>query len=348
MQTEVHKDANDPAARDVNVCPNCRTLMPNEMRFCRACGCRLGEGIEEYTETVRFDGAQPTGRAGRAKTASAHPPLTSPAGVKDWGAVARNAREQAVRSMTTGVGRWKIARTCRRVPKWMIWVFLPIFAFSIMGGMSSNSRLRTIKRGSADATATASNSYLGAHYKTTPDGAFIEDVTPPGSSADKAGLIGGDVITSFDGKPIKSESDLSNLLSNTTVGKTVDVTFTRDGETKTAKVTTISENQNDDLREAFDNEPKGFLGVRDNFQRVQVPNTNIYGVELKDVFKNRPGFLAGLRDGDIVIEFNNTPIRTAEEFNTRIDRATPDSTVKVVVMRGTERKEIMVKMGEDD
>ncbi len=29
--------------------------MPREMRFCRACGQRLGEGLAEYVETVRFD-----------------------------------------------------------------------------------------------------------------------------------------------------------------------------------------------------------------------------------------------------------------------------------------------------
>ena len=34
--------------------------MPKEMRFCRSCGNRLGEGPAEYTETVRL----PSGTAG--------------------------------------------------------------------------------------------------------------------------------------------------------------------------------------------------------------------------------------------------------------------------------------------
>jgi len=321
--------------------------MPSEMRFCRACGCRLGEGIEEYTETVRFDGAQDTGRARKAKTASAQPQPTSPTGIGGWGSASRSARAQAIRSLTGGLGRGKMARTCARVPRWMIWVFLPIFALSLLSGMSHN-KVRVIKQSGAAAASSSSNSFLGAQYKTSPDGAFIEDVTPPGSPADKAGLLGGDVITIFDGHVIKSESDLNNLLSNMPSGKTVDVTFIRDGEKKTGKVTTISEDQNDELRDAFEQGPKGFLGVNDNFKRVQIPGTNSYGVQLKEVYKNRPGYLAGLRDDDIVVEFNGTQIRTPEEFNTRIDRAAPDSTVKIVVIRGTERKEIMVKMGEDD
>jgi len=232
----------------------------------------------------------------------------------------------------------------------MVWVFLPIIAVSIMGGMSSHRNNGS--RGRAAVGAGGPDSYIGAQYKTatgnSQQGVFVRDVTPPGSAADKAGLLGGDLITSFDGKPVKSSDELSNLLSNTPVGKNVDVTFIRDGETKTVKLVTVSENDNDNLQEVFDDAPKGFLGVSDNFPRVQVPGMNIYGVQLKEVYKNRPAYIAGLRDGDIVIEFNGTPIRTSEEFNDRIDRAAPDSTVKVVVMRGGERQEYMVKMGIDD
>src|SRR5207253_11254175 len=39
------------------VCPQCGSPMPKEMRFCRSCGNRLGEGPAEYTETVRFPNA---------------------------------------------------------------------------------------------------------------------------------------------------------------------------------------------------------------------------------------------------------------------------------------------------
>src|SRR5467141_3579016 len=38
----------------VTTCGNCHSPMPKELRFCRNCGFRLGEGSAEYTETVRF------------------------------------------------------------------------------------------------------------------------------------------------------------------------------------------------------------------------------------------------------------------------------------------------------
>lgn len=343
MKTEAQRETDGANVHDVSVCPNCRTLMPSEMRFCRACGCRLGEGVEEYTETVRFDNAPRTARERKSKTATPVPPIAPPLGARDWASFAHNTGGQAIRATAMGLSRWRVGRACKRVPKWMIWVLLPIFAVTILGGMSQHSGSRF--RGRTAASATAGNSFLGARYKTVDGGALIRDVAPPGSAADKAGLLGGDIITSFDGKPVKSDSDLDSFLSGTPVGKTVDVAFIRDGEAKVVKVKTVSEDENNSLEEAFDDKDKGFLGV-DNFKRVQVPGMNIYGVQLPDVSKNHPGYIAGLRDGDIVIEFNGTPIRTAEEFSDRIKRAAPDSTVKVVVMRGSDRQEYMVKMGE--
>jgi PDZ domain-containing protein len=353
MQTEAHKDQQTPGnsnAQSISACPNCGVPMPREMRFCRACGCRLGEGVEEYTETVRFTRAPDTSRNGKPSTAKpfaawSMPPLTARFDQKEFKAMARRMHEQTVRSVTSGLGKWKVGRACKRVPRWMVWVIIPIMIASMTGGFRSGSRSGSRSRSAA--SASTQGSYFGAHYKTANGGAFIQDVTPPGSAADKAGLVGGDVITSFDGKPVKSESDLNNFLTATPIGKTVDVVYLRDGETKTSRLTTISEKENERLADVFDDRPEGngFLGVNPDFKRVQVPGMSIYGVKLGKVQENHPAYTAGLLEGDIVIEFDGAPIRTGEELNKRIDRALPRSTVKVVVVRGIERLEIPVKMG---
>src|SRR6185436_2551576 len=49
---EVHTQFADPPS--LTTCSNCHSAMPSELRFCRNCGFRLGEGVAEYTETVRF------------------------------------------------------------------------------------------------------------------------------------------------------------------------------------------------------------------------------------------------------------------------------------------------------
>ena len=322
--------------------------MPRSMRFCRACGFRLGEGVEEYNETVRFQNAPNTSPAGKSRTAWGVRPWTSPPDHKEFKAIANRIHERTVKSLTTGLGQMKLGKACKRVPRWMVWVIVPIMIASMTGGFISNSGSRN-NRGRSSATASAQNSYFGAHYKTSQGGAFVENITPPGSAADKAGLVGGDVITSFDGKPVKSESDLNNLLSETTVGKTVEVVFIRDGERKTAKLTTISESENDRLREAFEgrSEGRGRLGIDDDdTEIVPVPGTNHSGVRLDDITENYPADIAGVREGDIVIQWDATPIRTTEELVTRIHRAVPYSTINLVVIRGSERLEIPVKIGK--
>jgi len=116
-------------------------------------------------------------------------------------------------------------------------------------------------------------------------------------------------------------------------------------------LTTVSKEEMERLRDVFNKRPegRGFFGIDDDdLERVLVPGTNIYGVRLDDVLRNRPAYIAGLRNGDILIEFDGIPVRTPEEFLARIKRAVPDSTVKVVIVRGTERLEIPVKMGGDD
>ena len=159
--------------------------------------------------------------------------------------------------------------------------------------------------------------------------------------------MGGDVITSFDGQAVKNESDIQKILASTPVGKTVDVVFIRDGQTRTTKLTTISKEEFDRLDEAFDNRAKGYLKEGTDIDRVIVPGMNIYGVRLNRISKSGPADIAGIKDGDIVIEFGGVPTRTRRELERRIERAEPYSTVTVVVIRDGERMEIPVKVGVD-
>src|SRR5438067_13266604 len=40
-------------------CPNCGATLVAGLRFCRRCGYRLGEGVEEYVATQRLDANAP-------------------------------------------------------------------------------------------------------------------------------------------------------------------------------------------------------------------------------------------------------------------------------------------------
>jgi serine protease Do len=72
---------------------------------------------------------------------------------------------------------------------------------------------------------------LGAPY-----GVVIEGVEP-GSPAEKAGLKGGDVITSVNGTPVKSGNDLVNPISLAPIGSKVKLSYVRDRSQKEATAT---------------------------------------------------------------------------------------------------------------
>ena len=175
------------------------------------------------------------------------------------------------------------------------------------------------------------------------------NVEPPGSPADKAGLVGGDIITRFDGTAVDDDDQMMDLLRDTPPHKTVEVVYVRDGETKTTELTTISQAEFAELERAYEKRAEGTarLGFDSgDAHRVEVPGTRIHGVRLDDFNSSGPAALGGLEKGDVISEFNDIPIRTVSEFISRIHRAIPYTTVKFTIMRGAEKLEIPVKLGK--
>jgi serine protease Do len=199
-------------------------------------------------------------------------------------------------------------------------------------------------------------SYIGIdEFQDTENGqgVTLNCVNIPDGPADKAGLIGGDLVLKVDGQEVKSEDQMDDLMTKTPIGKTIEIEYLRDGEKKTTRLTTISLEEFRRLDKAFDNRPEGtaLFGYEDgDAENVTVPGSNIRGVRLETILRSRPADLAGVKSGDIVVEFDGVPIRTSDEFLMRVRRALPYSTVKVVVMRGEgdvkEKIEIPVKMGK--
>jgi S1-C subfamily serine protease len=70
----------------------------------------------------------------------------------------------------------------------------------------------------------------------TDDGALVVAVVP-GSGADRAGLLAGDIVTAIDGAPVTSMSDLAATVRGEPVGGEVEVTVVRDGEELPLQVT---------------------------------------------------------------------------------------------------------------
>lgn len=307
------------------VCTQCGAPMPKEMRFCRSCGNRLGEGPAEYTETVRLPHATATANGQFAGQYA--PGMTAPM-VRQTGGGYPRRRRLGFTGMT-----------------WM-WIVLGLF-FASGGGLSMLVKnAGHIPRATAPA---ASRSYVGVDgFKTTDGGVTFEAVEPPGSPADKAGLVGGDIVTSFDGHAITDDNQIMDLLRQTPVGKTVEVIYLRDGVIRKTQLTTISESGFNQLRDAFNSRPDGkaiFGFESDRTTRISNPETKTYGVRIDYVDPNGPADLFGIKEGDIITDFDKVPIRTSDELLSRVRRAIPRSVVEVVVLRAGQVVKIPVTMG---
>jgi len=281
--------------------------MPAALRFCRNCGFRLGTSFGDAGQ--QFSGGAYTGSA-------------------------------------------PLAPTKKRRFSGMTWLFVGLLVFFV-GAAAFTAIINPIRRnagGFVMMKPMVEKSYVGVNgWDTTDGGVTFDSINAPNSPADKAGLVGGDIITKFDGQDVRDEDQMDELMVRTPIGKTVDIEYLRDGEKKTTKLTTISQDEFRRLTKEFDKRPegKGQFGYEDgDSERVQVPGQSFYGVKINTLLRSRPADLAGIKEGDIVTEFDSIPIRTTEEFLTRVKRALPYSTVKVVVFREGQKMEIPVKMGK--
>src|SRR5262249_3174108 len=156
--------------------------MPTGLRFCRNCGFRLGEGSAEYTETIRFqNGHHPNVATAERSTANQQPLVTSYdlSGAKVAGRACGPLKKPG------------------RKMSGMTWIFLGLLAFFIAAGVFTAvfTPIREgVPPGFASAPPPAPRSYIGVDgFDSTDGGATFANVEPPGSPADKAGLVGGDI-----------------------------------------------------------------------------------------------------------------------------------------------------------
>jgi membrane-associated protease RseP (regulator of RpoE activity) len=324
MQPQENIHTSGSGNQDSLACSQCGAPMPSGMRFCRSCGNRLGEGPAEYTETVRFPGS--TAKRPVNATTPFYPGVNTPLTKRGVGACRR-------RLGFTGM-------------TWM-WISLGLF-FAVGGGVSALLKAPHVSR--PRVAISVNRSFFGVNsFDTTDGGATFNVVEPPGGPADKAGLVGGDIITSFDGHQITEANQIMDLLTQVPSGKIVDVSYLRDGVAHTTQLTPVSTEEFDRLKREFDNRPegKGMFGFeRDKMKRISIPETKTFGVRIDQIITNSPADLFGIKEGDIVTDFDKVPIRTPEEFFSRVRRAIPYTTVNIALLRDGQRFVLPVKMGK--
>jgi serine protease Do len=94
---------------------------------------------------------------------------------------------------------------------------------------------------------------------------------------------------------------------------------------------------------------RGFLGV--NIQSISDADAKELDLEMGGVLIVRveddsPAQKAGLKKYDLVVEVNNSKIKTAEELKIKIANLSPGDEIRLTIYRGSKRQKVTVKVGE--
>jgi serine protease Do len=172
------------------------------------------------------------------------------------------------------------------------------------------------------------------------EGALVGDVTPK-SPAEKAGLKSGDIIVEFNGKKVTDSRHLKLEVARVKPGETVPVKVLREGSRKTIEVTVREIPGTQELSKkdnSSNTEDTGTLnGVSvtdiDNRARQQfdIPN-HVRGVVITEVAPDSAAAEAGLKPGDVILEINRHPVKSADEA-VRLTEKTDDKTTLLRVWR---------------
>jgi serine protease Do len=152
-------------------------------------------------------------------------------------------------------------------------------------------------------------------------GALVAGVTPK-SPAEKAGLRDGDVITEFNGKPVKDSRHLKLQVGQMAPGTSVPMKVLRDGKMKSLDVllkelpgSELAANRNPaDAGNATDALHGVAVGDIDaaTKQQLKLP-ANLNGALITQIDPNSVAYEAGLREGDVILEINRKPVKSAED-----------------------------------
>jgi serine protease Do len=196
-----------------------------------------------------------------------------------------------------------------------------------------------------------------------PKGALIARVNE-GEPAEKAGLMAGDVILSFDGKEVSNVRRLQRIVAETPIDKTVKITVWRDEEKKTFDVSVGRLEEFEKTAEAAPGKPgTGKTAKKMTLDSVGL-SLSVLVPELRERFElsnevegvivvgvEEQGFASerGMRAGDLIVEVNQVPVVTPEEVKAKIKELVSKKrkTVLFLVERSDDRRFISVPLVEE-
>ena len=207
------------------------------------------------------------------------------------------------------------------------------------------------------------SAFLGIFSEKSDKGALVKDVSK-GSSAEKAGLQKGDIITEVGDKTISNPEDLSAVIKTYKPGDDVKITYLRNGKKKDTKAilgkadNMMSFNFDDSLFRGERNLNLRMPQLRNlgNFQRnfrvfnnqpkigLRIQETEDgTGLQILNVEEGSAAEKAGLKKDDIINEVNGEKVNSVQEILSEI-RQSEDKPLKIKAKRNNSVMDFEIKI----
>jgi serine protease Do len=168
------------------------------------------------------------------------------------------------------------------------------------------------------------------------EGALVAQVSP-GSPADQAGIKRGDVIVRFGNEKITKMRELPAIVSSTPVDQEVPVEVIREGRHETMNVKVGKLDEEPTQIASKQSAPGGTRAFGMRVEDLTPAIAQRLGVEdqgalVADVESDGPAARAGIRPGDVVVEVDRKPVKSAGELAKALDASA--SRALLLVRRG--------------
>jgi serine protease Do len=165
-------------------------------------------------------------------------------------------------------------------------------------------------------------------------GVLVADVMEGGPAA-KAKLERGNIITTYDGKPVTNPTQLRMLVAGTAPGTTVTLTVLKEGRAQDVAVT-VGELPKE-LARAGRSGLEGdhaLAGITVEPTPTDRSGRKMAGVRVSEVDPESPAAMTGLRPGDIIREINRKPVKSVQDFERLAGQLGPKDQSLLLVTRG--------------
>jgi Do/DeqQ family serine protease len=160
-------------------------------------------------------------------------------------------------------------------------------------------------------------------------GALVNQVLA-GSPAEKAGVKRGDVLLTYNGKPVRGVRELQLLVANTPAGSKVELVVLRQGKRLTLPVTIVAQQPPPAAAAA----PGQEQGKRQGLGLTVVPAAEGAGVQVETVDPDSAAAAAGVRPGDVILAINQQEVNDLAAFRQAAEKAGKQRNVVLLVRRG--------------